>query len=181
MMFHVQCVMPVFDGLFPPAQQDSILTLLYSLADWHSLAKLYYQSDTTLAQLSLATQILGAEIRHFAKVVCPAFKTKETQAELRKRVKQAANASRGLTLAANNTRLEKTFNLKTYKLHTLGHYVDDARLYGPIPLFSTQAVRHLIELRCCPLTHSFSSRVKSSINTKNSNILGQTRTVLRRR
>ena len=144
--------MPVFDGLFPSAQQDSILNLLYSLADWHSLAKLYYQSDTTLAQLLLATQILGIQIRHFAKVVCPAFRTKETDTELRKRVKQAANASRGLTLAANNTRLEKTFNLKTYKLHALGHYPEDARLYGPIPFLSTQAVMPLLEPRCCPLT-----------------------------
>ncbi|KAG2133212.1 uncharacterized protein EDB93DRAFT_1254984 [Suillus bovinus] len=47
----LQCAIPVFEGLFPPSHDAAIQSLLYSFAQWHTLAKLRVHSDSTLVFL----------------------------------------------------------------------------------------------------------------------------------
>ena len=60
----------MFDGLFPEPSQQIVINLLYTLAHWHALAKLQLHTDTTLCELSVATQALGQELRRFRNIVC---------------------------------------------------------------------------------------------------------------
>lgn len=43
-------------------------------------------------------------------------------------------------------RRQKTMNLDTYKIHSLGDYVDTIRHYGTTDSFSTELVRYFINI-----------------------------------
>ncbi|KAH7918896.1 hypothetical protein BV22DRAFT_1108243 [Leucogyrophana mollusca] len=66
------------------------------LAHWNALAKLRMHTDSTLALLNHATVSLGATLRHFQAMVCPAFKRRELkwEAEAQKRNTSSQNNSR---------------------------------------------------------------------------------------
>ena len=58
---------------------------------------------------------------------------------------QEAVLKQGISRSQQNslhtgTRKTKTFNLQTYKLHALGDYVEQIRLYGTTDSYSTQPV-----------------------------------------
>ena len=126
----MQCAIPVFDGLLPEPHNTYVLKLLFELAHWHGLAKLRMHTDATLDILSRVTASLGNSLRTFEEKTCAAFETRELERERaarqrrqEKSVTSGASESRRPTAPNSNTRKQKKFNLRTYKLHALGDYV----------------------------------------------------------
>jgi hypothetical protein len=148
-----QCAIPVFDGLFPEPHNAAVLELLFVCAHWHAFAKLRMHIDPTLSILDKVTSELGAEFRKFIDKTCPAFDTRELNREAgarkrRQSKKKAANAG-GDAVAAEEPmpskdsageRRRKTFNLSTYKYHSLGDYVRTIRLFGTTDSYTTELV-----------------------------------------
>jgi hypothetical protein len=152
---------PVFEGLFPQDHHNkAIVDLLYTLTDWHALAKLAIHTDSTLERLEIATTQLGDQIRHFSDVIGPEFTTFETPAELAKRKRRAASSNQSGTTGATERR-KKGFNLETYKLHALGDYPSDIRNTGSTVGYSTQSVSILIST--LSVLTSKDNRVKAAI------------------
>ena len=96
-LHHSQCAIPVFDGLFDEPHNTTVMELLFTMAHWHSLAKLRMHHDLLLDCLDEATKTLGVRLRKFSQRTCPAFDTKELPREyntrIRRETKQAAYAS----------------------------------------------------------------------------------------
>lgn len=123
-----------------------IQDLLYLLQYWHALAKLRKISETPVKVFDAVTVHLTNALRHFADVVCPAFpNTMETDREYRAR-RDAQAKAKGKSAAATESavdggRRRKTFNLNTYKFHSLPDYVESIRRFGTTDSYSTQIVR----------------------------------------
>ena len=124
-----------------------MITLLYHLAEWHTLAKLRMHMETTVTHLENVTKILGSSFHQFQKQTCPAFSTVELPKEAAQRTrKQQKKNFKGNKLAAGATqstqpsRKLKTFSTSTYKLHSLGDYAHMVREYGVTDSYSTQSV-----------------------------------------
>jgi hypothetical protein len=137
------------EGLLPEDDNKIILDLMSTIATWHGLAKLRLYTDKTLQHLEVATISLGTLLRHFASDTCSHFSTKELPREhaARGRRKAAAAAKgKGTTsgsskgAGSNPVRKLKAFNMNTYKLHSVGDYVDMIRRYGTTDSYSTQVV-----------------------------------------
>ena len=112
--------------------------MLFVLSTWHSLAKLRMHTDSSLKLLDDATTCLGITLRYFTQVTCPEFSTKETTAEYSKRRRrEATSTAKNLDLS---TWKPKTFNMKTIKLHSLGDYVSNIRMYGTTDSYDTGIV-----------------------------------------
>lgn len=94
--------------------------------------------------LEQATQALGDRLRTFVSETCPLFATKELsrEAEARNRRHIRLRLSQGASTTQNgvSVRRQKTLNLQTYKLHALGDYVSQIRLFGTTDSYSTQMV-----------------------------------------
>ena len=130
-----------------------------------SLAKLRLHTDITLRLLKASTISLGKLFRCFLSKVCSIYDTRELPQEEATRGKREA-ALRKLIAAPNeagpsNTmpsdtqvsnqppsgkelrlvgRKERLFNLNTYKMHSLGDYVDCILQFGMTDSYSTQLV-----------------------------------------
>jgi hypothetical protein len=128
--------MPAFEGLFGKLD-NYIQDLLYMLATWHALAKMRLHDDDTLASLQQATRNLGFALRAFVSQVCATLTTRETERERRARVDRLER--KGKT-PRNSGRQKRSFNLSTYKLHSLGDYVRCIQLFGTSDGWSTQTV-----------------------------------------
>jgi hypothetical protein len=93
-------LIPAVEGLLPDTYDAQLLTLLYRLAEWHSLAKLRMHTDDTLNLLDESTKVLGKELRSFRTSSARAWTCKELPSEIaarqrkaeRKRAKAAAKA-----------------------------------------------------------------------------------------
>ena len=92
-------------------------------------------TKTTLKVLDDVTILFAKALRYFAEVTCPAFDTEETEREydIRRRAhenrqKRAGNSASASTFAGGKQK--RTFSLTTYKLHSLGDYVDYIRRCG---------------------------------------------------
>lgn len=143
----LQCSIPAFAGLLPPPHNNRVIKLLYTLAEWHALAKLRLHTDTTLEQLEHQTSELGRQMRDFEKLTCIAFETFELPRETAARVRQQAQSSASTSTAAApaydstcSARKPKKFNLNIYKYHSLGDYVSTIREFGTTDSYSTQIV-----------------------------------------
>ena len=147
--------MPAFKNLFPDPHNTQVIKLLFLLAHWHSLAKLRLHTDETLTVFEKVTICLGEELRTFMKVTCAAFSTKELrrEAEACKRHQVRNNAAtRSSTMAKVGDRWPKVLNLQTYKLHALGDYPSQIRLYGTTDSFTSQIVsRHMPVMVDCDM------------------------------
>ena len=100
-----------------------------------------------------ATTSLGHMLRHWVKETCSAFATRELPREeaargRRKAAKQAKTAEGASKVTETSTKAKKqkrarrkAFNLCTYKLHALGHYVEAVRRFGTTDNYNTQVVR----------------------------------------
>jgi hypothetical protein len=134
------------------------MRLLFICAHWHGLAKLRMHTDLTLKIFDDETVCIGAELRKFNDTTCPAFATqellRETKARKRRQTKKAKATSTPLAPTSTGFAaqleaegpLPKTFNLQTYKLHSLGDYPDTIRTFGTTDSYSTELVRVLTTL-----------------------------------
>jgi hypothetical protein len=101
------------------------------------------------------TKDLGQSLRDFESATCSAFETRELKREAEARQRQTKVATEpGITddvpplpsakgktpLQRYITRKAKKFNLITYKLHSLGDYVQTIRMYGTTDSYSTEPV-----------------------------------------
>lgn len=99
---YIQCAIPVFDGLLPEPHNRSVMGLLFTLAHWHSLAKLRMHNDLTLEIMDTLTASLGKKLRDFVTKTCPAFETKELRREYNARLRAEANKSERRRQKPNN-------------------------------------------------------------------------------
>ena len=143
-----QCCIPCFEQLLPAPHDNTIADLLYVATYWHSLAKLRLHSETTLNILDNVTIILAKLLRHFAQVTCLSFATVETDHEYNARRRAADRRAsnqkgKGKASAASTSvggKRLKTFNLTTFKLHSLGDYVKTIKMFGTTDSYNTQIV-----------------------------------------
>jgi hypothetical protein len=111
----IQCAIPVFDGLLEEPYNQQVLDLLFTLAHWHSLAKLRLKTEDTLELLDIATTQLGAQLRDFLFITCANFKTKELEREAAARKRRAAK-----TKASNTKRTGKNTVPASVPVHGCG-------------------------------------------------------------
>ncbi|KAH9476649.1 hypothetical protein JR316_0010562 [Psilocybe cubensis] len=140
----LQCSMPVFEGLLPNQKHDAMLQdLLFILCTWHAYAKLRMHTMSSLTGLKATTRSLGQALRDFSKKLCPKYDTKELPKEEAARARRARK-SKGKGKASSSTTANtaapsaKVFNMFTFKLHHLGHYLKAIWQYGPSSGYSTQ-------------------------------------------
>ncbi|KAG8914468.1 hypothetical protein FRC02_004978 [Tulasnella sp. 418] len=143
----LQCIIPCFEGLLPEPHNTNILRLLYIIARWHGLAKLRLHTESTLHLLDLTTTALGREIRHFASQTCLAFETKETPKEYAARTRRKTKRQAMLKTVTGSSKVPskpdtgrkpREFNTNTFKIHSLGHYVETIQRLGTTDSYSTQ-------------------------------------------
>jgi len=155
----LKCAIPVFDGLLPEEHNETILSLLFTLAEWHCLGKLRLHTETTVDWLEQCTTNLGKQLRHFQNHTCSFFDTRELPKEEAARGRRKKKAAAARTQAPGRSRVppqpqpsasgtpgpkRKTFNLIMYKLHALGDYVRNIRLFGTSDSYSTQPVSKFV-------------------------------------
>ncbi|KAK7434388.1 hypothetical protein VKT23_020234 [Stygiomarasmius scandens] len=138
----LQISIPVFEGLVLEHNQQ-ILDLLFNPCIFHCLAKFRLHSDDSLRMLDERTIELGRSLCSFDDKVCKVYDTKEilkeTAARGRQNAKKANEGDRkGKQKATNGEPTCKLFNLCTYKIHALGHYIQFIRLYGTTDNYTTQ-------------------------------------------
>ena len=115
--------------------------MLYLTANYHALAHLRLQCDTSMDAFDLSVAPFGKAVREFQTKVCAYVDTrelsKETQA--RKRRKTSTN-----TEPVTFTAKSKVLNMNTYKFHRMGDYPRAVRMFGPLDGFSTETVSVVI-------------------------------------
>ena len=140
----------MFENLIPSPHGGCILHLLYLLCHWHALAKLCIHTDDTLDILDGVTERLANQLRTFVAKTCPEFSTRELcceaeacqQRETKEQLlKNSGPPMSGSPTAHANTRCHKILNLQTYKLHALGDYTTQIRLFGTTDSYSMQLVK----------------------------------------
>ena len=152
-----KCALPVFDGLLPDEHNNDILSLLFTTAEWHTLAKLRLHTDFTLAWLDESTKAFGKQIRRFESHTCSFFDTRELPHEeaarsrrQRKKKEETINLPNPSPLvpapstATPGRTKKKVFNLILIKLHALGDYVKTIKTFGTTDSYSTQPVWMLL-------------------------------------
>jgi hypothetical protein len=144
--------MPVFDGLLPAKHNNDIQSLLFTTAEWHTLAKMRLHTDSTLVWLDESTKAFGKQIRRFQSRTCSFFDTRELPQEeaarsrRQKKKKGSINLPNPSPLAPPSTATpsagtkKKLFNLILIKLHALGDYVKTIKTFGTTDSYSTQPV-----------------------------------------
>ncbi|KAH9010805.1 hypothetical protein EDB84DRAFT_1445518 [Lactarius hengduanensis] len=120
----------MFCGSFPKACEKVILDLIFLLATWHALAKLRMHTTSSLSFFESVTKALGRVLRCFNNQVCPKYNTVDTPGEVAKKAcREASKVAKGTghnpgPKGSSDTKCGvRLFNLATYKLHALGHYV----------------------------------------------------------
>lgn len=119
------------------------------MAELMSLGKLRMHTESTLASFDEVVSQYGKLIRRFASKTCPAFETSETpreyEARARRTARKAARGQRDVPDASTNqllvSKARKGFNLKRFKLHSLGHNTTSIRQFGTLEGYSTMRVR----------------------------------------
>jgi hypothetical protein len=131
------------------------MRLLFTCTHWHGLAKLRMHTDISLDILDQETVRIGTEFRTFANNTCSSFQTRElrreTETRKRRRQKQrpalshTSNHSFVVDSAVKNSEDDgprpKTFNLDTFKFHSLGDCAKTIRQLGTTDSYSTELVR----------------------------------------
>jgi hypothetical protein len=150
-----QCAIAVFEGLLPEPHNRIVMDLLFELATWHALAKLRLHTETTLRFLDNSTTRLGQYLRRFQSETCAAYNTKDLpQEEAARGRRKAAMAAKGKGKEKDNpapkASKSRKLNLNTFKLHSLGDYVQAIQAYGTTDNFTTQVVRVLNDFTHIP-------------------------------
>lgn len=141
-----ECALPAFEGLVHSSHNEMIMDLLFIMVLWHGFAKMRIHTQTTVDVLRALTSELGRLLRQFKSKVCSAYETEETAAEharrlrrTNKKIKQGEQIDPMVGSRRGRT-VKKAFNLSTYKLHALGHYVDTIIRFGSTTSYSSQTV-----------------------------------------
>ena len=138
-----QCAIPVYKGLLNPPHNKIIHELLFKLATWHGLAKLWLHTETTINSLEHSTKWLGTAIWQFESETCSKFETKDLPSEdATQACRWAAKLAKGKAThepGSSKPKIRK-FNMEMYKLHALGHYTESIRRFRPSDGLSTQTV-----------------------------------------
>lgn len=134
--------MQVFDGLFPPAENEIVMTLLFDLITWHGLAKLRLHTDITLRHLDYSCVAAFRSIRIFIREICDKHVAEELDKEARIREKRAIRRRAAGVNVADSTpgKKIKTLNINTYKVHRMPDYSKAIRRFGTIEGFSSWRV-----------------------------------------
>lgn len=137
----------MFEGLFARQKHNTMVRkLLFEFATWHGLAKLRLHMEMTLVDLENSTTQLGRLLWKFESEICPQYDTKELPGEETARKCREAKASKKQATISKSTssskkkKTRRTLNLSTYKLHSLGAYVQSIRKYGTTDGTSSQTV-----------------------------------------
>lgn len=87
------------------------------------------------------TTSLGEVLRHFKDVICPAYNTKELPRETKARKRRKAHkADTARSQATPTTALLKSYNMETYKNHSVGDVVDTIRRLGTTESYCSKVV-----------------------------------------
>ncbi|KAF7341461.1 GLOBIN domain-containing protein [Mycena venus] len=130
----------ILQGLLPEPHNTIILTLIYVFATWHAYAKLRMHTDSSVTSFRAVTRELGAQARHFLRTTCHRYTTYELPSEYNRRARRHAqkNAKSGSTTTPSKLSKErKTWNICTYKWHSLGDYTDAIVHVGTHDSYST--------------------------------------------
>lgn len=152
--------MPFFEGLFPGRDDQLLQDLLFTRCTWHTYTELGPHTTSTPTGLKASTRSLGHLLRDFVKKICPKYETKglpqATQARPRANAPDKEYSKRADPKGKNpkTGRVQKLFNLLTYKLYALGDYVTAILQFGPSNSYSTQTVRLCRLYRVLLLTFS---------------------------
>ena len=127
--------------------------LPFHLAEWHALAKLQFHTEPTIQYLKSATTMLGKQLHGFKHTTCSQFTTHELpkeaitwgQHQSQKQAKVHMTPSQ-LPAPAKPQPKVVSFNMSTYKVHSLGDYPATVIMYGPTDSYSTQMVISLKQL-----------------------------------
>ncbi|KAK7689177.1 hypothetical protein QCA50_007868 [Cerrena zonata] len=139
----LQCILPVLEGIFPKRQNEMLADLVYTMAYWHSHAKLRLHTESTLNEFEEISKQVGQLLRKFEKGMCRKYITKELPREINARGCRAANlASKGqVQTSRRQVREARTvkFSFNTYKAHSLPDYPNTIRRLGTTDNYSTQS------------------------------------------
>lgn len=158
----LKCALAVFHKLLPAPHDNIVQKLLFELSTWHALAKLRSHTSETLSDLDTCTKRLGQAIRKFSSVTCDFFETRPLEKEVAKagRRKAVSEAKKGAGSGKTKSKKGKQravddeadegdepveskkaqFNLITFKMHALGHYVEKIYNVGTTDNYNTQTV-----------------------------------------
>jgi hypothetical protein len=92
---------------------------------------------------------LGKALRDFVLHTCVKYATVELDSEFDRRKRKAARSNS----STESSRKSVSFNLETYKLHALGDYVQQIKMFGVTGNYSTRGVstgsKSLISANSC--------------------------------
>lgn len=105
------------------------------------MAKLRMHIDPTIDILDNETTSLGHQLRKFRNETCAQYDTQELPRESNaRRRREAKSGSNSKDSAEPHGRRRRTFNMQTYKVHSLGDYVEAIKTYGTTDSYSTEPV-----------------------------------------
>ncbi|KAI0257901.1 hypothetical protein BC834DRAFT_838237 [Gloeopeniophorella convolvens] len=134
----LQCVIPCFEGLLDSPHNESIMSLLYTMATWHALAKMRMHIDSSLKLLDDGTTALGIRLRHFAgstKEFVPDENENDEEPLLMQLEPDDAQPAES---GSSGSKGAGGFHMRTIKTHFLGDYVQSIKTLGTTDSTSTQ-------------------------------------------
>ncbi|CDO76216.1 hypothetical protein BN946_scf184894.g5 [Trametes cinnabarina] len=134
----LSCMMPVFEGLLPLTDDQTIADLLFELANWHALAKLRLHTSTTIDIFRAATEHMCQAMRNFARSTCEEHETRELPKETEARVRQEEKKAVGKVVSDRSPKIVKFNVLNTFKYHSLPDYPDFIEEGGTTDNVNTQ-------------------------------------------
>ncbi|KAF8237556.1 hypothetical protein L208DRAFT_1247003 [Tricholoma matsutake] len=139
-------MIPAIEGLLPEPHNCKLTTLLFRLAEWHTLAKLWMHTELTLSHLHQSTGVIGKELRVIERP--PGGAAGQNKSVIQSTSTSTALGQKSEALSHLNASASsrakpkaKLFSLLTYKLHALGDYMWTIQLFGTTDSYSTQIVR----------------------------------------
>ncbi|KAI9069921.1 hypothetical protein FKP32DRAFT_1608199 [Trametes sanguinea] len=133
----LQVMMPVFEGLLPLEDDETIADMLFELANWHALAKLRLHTEITVEIFRAATTEMYAAVRAFAQSTCTHYETHELDREAEARARREEKR-RGGAPPDRRRKVVQFGTMKTYKYHSLEHYPDAIPEFGTLDGYNSQ-------------------------------------------
>ncbi|PCH36413.1 hypothetical protein WOLCODRAFT_81987, partial [Wolfiporia cocos MD-104 SS10] len=77
----IQCIIPAVSGLLDQPHNNIVQDLIFELATWHALAKLWLHTEETLQILEHTTRSVGQVVYQFLATMCEYYDTEELKEE----------------------------------------------------------------------------------------------------